>query len=300
MTDRPPPFSALRAVEAASRHRSFTWAAKELQITHSAVSQSIRRLEADLGTTLFERKGGAMEPSQAAMRLAETYSEAAQAFDRTLREITGGAHSSALAVAMPADFGRLWFSGKMVRLTEAMPDLTIVVRTMGSGEPGDLAIDIAPTQDAGGDEAIAELFSFPVCSPDFAAGRDLSRPEDLVRAPLISSGGLAWDHWMTHFEVRRARASRAHAFDDAGMALDAAVHGGGVALSHLFAAETYLESGKLIALPLEAPTGTELVLRGKSPSPKAGMISRFSMWLKLEVSRSLALHAARRGSSPSV
>ena len=85
MTERSPPFTALRAVEAASRHRSFTAAARELQITHSAVSQSIRRLETELGARLFERKGGAMEPSEAALRLAQTYSEAEEALTRILR-----------------------------------------------------------------------------------------------------------------------------------------------------------------------------------------------------------------------
>jgi LysR family glycine cleavage system transcriptional activator len=89
MAERVPPFSALRAVEAASRHRSFTWAARELNITHSAVSQSIRRLEADLGAVLFARNGRAMEPSEAALRLAHSYQEAAKSLGETLRGITG-------------------------------------------------------------------------------------------------------------------------------------------------------------------------------------------------------------------
>jgi DNA-binding transcriptional LysR family regulator len=89
MSDPPPPFSALRALEAAARHRSFTWAARELKVTHSAVSQAVRGLEAALGTPLFERRGGAMEPSEAARRLAETYSAAAQQLTQVIRDITG-------------------------------------------------------------------------------------------------------------------------------------------------------------------------------------------------------------------
>lgn len=95
MPDPTPPFSALRALEAATRHRSFTWAARELQITHSAVSQAVRRLETELGTRLFERRGGMMEPSEAARRLAESYSAAARQLSEIIRDITGEAASAA-------------------------------------------------------------------------------------------------------------------------------------------------------------------------------------------------------------
>src|SRR5882757_3273804 len=67
---RLPPFFALRALEAAARHRSYSGAAQELSVTHGAVSQQIRRLEAELGARLFERRGNAMIPTQEAARLA--------------------------------------------------------------------------------------------------------------------------------------------------------------------------------------------------------------------------------------
>lgn len=292
MTDRPPPFSALRAVEAASRHRSFTWAAKELRITHSAVSQSIRRLEAELGTPLFQRKGGAMEPSEAALRLAESYHDAARSLDRTLREITGGSRAGVLTVAMPADFGRLWFGAKLARLAEAMPDLRIEVRTTGSRDhdaDSDVVIDLAPTEGREADVVGPELLCFPACSPDFLAARRLDSPRHVVRAPLIAGGACDWGGWTEHFAV--ASRPPAYAFDDAGMALDAAARGAGVALTHLFAAEGHLENGRLVALPFAVPTGRHLLL---SAGPgQADLAARFAMWLRLEASRSLALQQAR-------
>lgn len=294
MTERPPPFSALRAVEAASRHRSFTWAAKELQITHSAVSQSIRRLEADLGTTLFERKGGAMEPSEAALRLAESYFEAAQSLDRTLKEITGAPKEGVLAVAMPADFGRLWFSGKLARLTEAVPDLRIEVRTLSAGaqdRQSDVEIEFSATEGRAADDVVSDVASFPVCSPEFLGRKEFSRPQEVLRNPLISGGGLAWEGWATHFQVPPKAPT--HLFDDAAMALDAAAQGAGVALTHLFAAEGHLDAGRLVAVPLEAPTGRSIRLSANTSPGKADLVARFSMWLRLEVGRSLALHAAR-------
>ena len=75
---RLPPFFALRALEAAARHKSYSRAAEELSVTHGAVSQQIRRLEAELGARLFERRGNAMMPTAEAERLAR---EVARALD---------------------------------------------------------------------------------------------------------------------------------------------------------------------------------------------------------------------------
>ena len=49
--------SLLRAFEAAARFGSFQGAAVELHRTPSAISHAIRRLEQELGATLFERRG---------------------------------------------------------------------------------------------------------------------------------------------------------------------------------------------------------------------------------------------------
>ena len=53
----PPPFSALRAFEAAARTGSFRSAGEDLGLTPSAVSHAIRGLEDALGTALFFRQG---------------------------------------------------------------------------------------------------------------------------------------------------------------------------------------------------------------------------------------------------
>ena len=50
-----PPFAAVRAFEAAARHGSFTAAAEELNVTQSAISHQVKRLEEFLDTPLFVR-----------------------------------------------------------------------------------------------------------------------------------------------------------------------------------------------------------------------------------------------------
>jgi len=289
MTERSPPFTALRAVEAASRHRSFTAAARELQITHSAVSQSIRRLETELGAILFERKGGAMEPSTAALRLAQTYSAAQDALVRAIREIADSDVATALVVSMPPELARQWFGGKLRALSEALPDLEVDVRTRA--DDASCAVSLVWT-DLPDPDTLYALTHVPVCHPELVDTLGIASAQDVVRAPLIAGPGASWAEWARHC-LPSGRAPRANSFDDSSLALDAATQGSGVALTNLFAVERHLESGKLVALPYEAPSSRGLALRSAGILGEAA--ERFVSWLKLEIRRG----AARLREAPS-
>src|SRR3954452_3977940 len=52
----------LRYCEAVARHGSFTEAAKELRIAQPALSMAIRKLEGELGVTLFTRQARKIVP----------------------------------------------------------------------------------------------------------------------------------------------------------------------------------------------------------------------------------------------
>ena len=283
MTERSPPFTALRAVEAATRHRSFTGAARELQITHSAVSQSIRRLETELGATLFERKGGAMEPSIAALKLAETYSAAQDALVRAIREIADPEAITTLSVSMPPELARLWFSPKLAGLGQALPDVEVEVRTQGDDSSS--AVRLAWT-DLPDPDALYELTHVPVCHPDLLETLGLRTAQDVIRAPLIAEPGASWAEWARHC-LSSGRAPRAHVFDDPSLAMDAAIHGSGVALTNLFVADRHIESGALVALPFEAPSSRGLALRSAGAA-MGEAAERFISWLKLEIRRGAA------------
>jgi DNA-binding transcriptional LysR family regulator len=60
----------LRCVEAVARHRHFTRAADELHVSQSALSHQVSRLEAELGTALFERTSRRVRPTEAGLAIA--------------------------------------------------------------------------------------------------------------------------------------------------------------------------------------------------------------------------------------
>src|SRR5205809_676319 len=60
MAARLPSLNGLRAFEAAARHMSFTLAASELNVTQTAISHQIRRLEEEPGVRLSIRQNRAL------------------------------------------------------------------------------------------------------------------------------------------------------------------------------------------------------------------------------------------------
>lgn len=284
-----PPFSALRILEAASRHRSYTWAAKELNVTHSAISQSIRRLEATFGTTLFERRGGAMEPSDAALKLAQSYCTAATALELAIQEVRGGAETTTLSVNMPASFGSGWFVGKLSRLAEAVPNLNVEINT-APGAAFDLQISYssAPPPNV---TVLAPVTLFPVRAtrPRRQAANDFA---DLLGSPFMVEAGAAWRIWARRFPLEAAGLHPV-TFDDPAVLLEAAAQGPGVALTHLFVAEAHLDAQRLETLPFAAGGGASLVLQSTKTVGKGEAIERLIDWIRFEIDQSLTRLEAR-------
>lgn len=87
---RLPPLNSLRAFEATARRGSVSAAARELGVTHGAVSHQIRALEETLGSSLFERGSRRMRlTTQGALLLpavAQAFGDIAAATARLQRD----------------------------------------------------------------------------------------------------------------------------------------------------------------------------------------------------------------------
>lgn len=70
-----PSLSALRAFDATARSGSFAEAGRALNVTHAAVTQAVRALEAELGVTLVRRAGRTVALTEAGERLARALDE---------------------------------------------------------------------------------------------------------------------------------------------------------------------------------------------------------------------------------
>src|SRR5215207_7132865 len=113
---RLPPFFALRALEAAARHRSYSRAAQELTVTHGAVSQQIRRLEAELGARLFERRGNTMIPTPDAQRLAVEVARGLGVLKNAVGDFHAAAVRDPLVVSLDTQFANRWLPSRLQRM----------------------------------------------------------------------------------------------------------------------------------------------------------------------------------------
>lgn len=67
-----PSLSLLRAFDATARHGSFAEAGRVLNVTHAAVTQAVRALEAELGAPLVRRAGRTVALTEAGEQLAQS------------------------------------------------------------------------------------------------------------------------------------------------------------------------------------------------------------------------------------
>jgi LysR family transcriptional regulator of abg operon len=84
----------LQHFEALYRLRSFVQAAQEHDVTQSALSRSLKKLETDLGQRLFDRTTHAVEPTDAAEGLIQRARDvigSMLAFDEEAKQLRGGA-----------------------------------------------------------------------------------------------------------------------------------------------------------------------------------------------------------------
>jgi len=307
MADRGPPFAALRALEAACRLKSYSLAGDELGVTHSAVSQSVRRLEQCYGQRLFWRQGSGMSPSPAALALAQAYREAERILLRAGEDLKIREGEGALVLSTLPSIAKLWLGPKLGRLQEAMPGIMVEVRT--SRELANLqtdGVDVALRVGFGHwaglrSELLFDEYVFPVCSPEFLARQThgvqahgsqgaqsygASDEEHIARGPLILEDVNLWPSWFEAAGISAPVPLRGQVFDDSALCVEAAAAGLGIALVRRLHAQEALASGRLVRMSnirVKDPYSCYLVWR--DGSPRIGAIRRFSAHLPMFLRR---------------
>ena len=252
-----PSLTALVALEAAIRHRSFTTAAKELGVTQAAVSRLIALLEDDFGRPLFNRGHRTIEPTPACLilgaALAESFSNIADSVDAVRASV-----SDVVTIGATIAFSSLWLLPKLAEFRQLSPEIQI--RVISQDSKLDLAhggIDIAirygvPPFNDGTVLASCGDRIYPVCSPDYANSHELSGfpggDYGLIETDVPNRSWYRWADWFARVGRKPVNSRSMLRFTHYNETISAASAGQGIALGWDTLIKTLVADGRLVKL----------------------------------------------------
>ncbi|WP_298921142.1 LysR family transcriptional regulator [uncultured Roseobacter sp.] len=142
---RIPSLHALRAFEAVARGKSFTAAARDLNVTEAAVRQHVRGLESWFGASLAERSGKGIVLTELGERLAAFTSESFLTLAHGIDTLMKSEQDRPVTVALTPAFAEIWLLPKLDSFWKEHPSIKINLLPSlqladSSGEQFDLAI----------------------------------------------------------------------------------------------------------------------------------------------------------------
>lgn len=286
-----PSLSALRAFEATARHGGFSAAARDLNVTHAAVAQHVRALEADLEVPLVARtaQGMALTPEgqDLARQLGDAFGTIATAVDR----LRGRQADRPVRVTLTPAFAEAWLVPRLGSFWQTHPDIEVALNpSTGLVDLRKGAHDLA-IRFGSGDWPGLEAFPLLgasyvlVAQPGFANGarclEDLGDPAlycwffaAAAREQQVWGAELGLDFNKIPFQDMQSNP----------VALSAVRAGLGLSIQSRQIVERDLEDGRLVALAEGKNTGLQYhMVTTKGPRPRN--VDRFMTWLKAEAAR---------------
>lgn len=299
------PLHTLPTFRVVARLSNLRAAAERLHLTHSAISQQIKLLEAQIGFELFDRRGRGIVLNAAGAALLKSVEPALDQIEDGRRAASAAASGAEhrIRITLLPSFANRWLLPRLASWRERHPNIGIELNT--SQQIVDLARDglHAALRQGNGQwrgllaERLIDSPLIALGSPTAAHRLQGSPAKALADEPLLGSPSL-WARW---FELSglRVRINPVATFNDAGLMLQAAEQGLGLALAReLFAADA-LRDGRLVRLsPLALPDEEAYAIWLVYPPPLKDWPPLVALreWLKDELARSqAAMDDARRG-----
>ncbi|MGY3727712.1 MULTISPECIES: LysR substrate-binding domain-containing protein [Cobetia] len=295
--DALPPLQCLRAFEAAARHGSFTQAGRELNLTQSAISRQIKRLEDDLGRPLFERDPEGLRPTPAGEDYYRVIRRVLRDLaDETTRQRRRG-NERQLTLATSPTVASTWLARRLTDFRDAHPDIELRILTVEDPYRLDLAefdlgiyYHLSNEIDPPGLSAEAifhEEDVIAVCSPAYLErygpihdAEDMLANHTLLVVEDFFKDWLTWQHWYQSLGLdwqSPAHSLRANSYQ---LLIHAAFAGQGVILCWSRLLGEDIAAGRLVkALPHALTSIGTFSLLTPQHRHMSQAAQRFSRWL---------------------
>jgi LysR family glycine cleavage system transcriptional activator len=306
MTDFIPSLSMLRAFDAVARHRSFTKAASELNLTQAAVSYQIRTLEDQLSARLVTR-------NSRSVTLTDTGRSFIADIGPSLRNLANAAarvrqrHTKycGLRVLVMQAFASLWLVPRLPRFKVQFPEIEINLLSQmgGTDRIPDIDFDAtgidvtivysSDTTDWHGifTERLIDDFALPVCSPHILTSKAQVREiADLQHHTLLHAINWKeiWPRWLAHAGAPDLRPSGEFQLQHTAMTVQAALGGMGFAMAHGPLVQEELRTGRLASpLALTLPVREGYYFACRQEAAELEPVVTFRAWVRREMEQTI-------------
>ncbi|WP_297106981.1 LysR family transcriptional regulator [uncultured Devosia sp.] len=239
---------------------SFTRAAERLGITKAVVSEQVRRLEADLRTSLLIRTTRRVDLTEAGRllhnRCVTIFSNAEDAIGEVAQ--FNAEPRGVLKVTAPNDFGASIVAPAVAKFTQQYPECRVELLLSDTKidlveAHIDLAIRVGWLQDSSNlARRIGTFRQFVVAASSANAAGRVAGPADLGALPFIANASLK-DPLLWHFtraggDETTVRLGQHILTNSTPAALAATLAGGGMSVLPDFLVDEYIRSGQLVRL----------------------------------------------------
>ncbi|MFK0162745.1 choline sulfate utilization transcriptional regulator [Rhizobium sp. NPDC090279] len=296
MAERVVDLGWLRIFLEVARAGSLSAAALSLGLTQPAVSYQIRRIEEQMGVSLFRRQHRGVELSAEGQRLFEIVERAVGGVDNLVRSFRVEAARPSVRLRTDYAFSALWLIPRMHTFRVLHPEVDIqIVATQrldrGAPESGDIAVFFGARSEFG--PAATLLLPekvVPICTRGFAERHGpFTDPSQLAGTTLVHldsempSPWFDWESYLAAFGVNRdAHAGRGDLrFNTYSLVVQAALSEQGVAIGWMGLVDSLLTARTLVTAGpmLEAPERGYWLLPPAAANAEAEQLAQ---WLLME------------------
>ncbi len=282
------PLNPLRAFAVASRHKTFTAAARELGVSQVAISRQITILEDYLNVSLFERGARSAKLTDVGrafgLEIAGLFDDLERATQRMITRET----ESTVNLRVHPTMAHHWLLPKLTDFSRRHPDIRVRFDTRVEpldfrGTHLDVAVQLG--QGTWRDARCRKLFDEEVdvvCSAEYLRGLPrLDAPEHVTEGELLHSRyrRRAWEFWSQVVEVPLDY-NRGTEFETSLLTFSAAQQGLGLAIGQLGLLDDLVAEEKLVRpLEMRIPTGAAFYVIWPTTVSVNVKTKRFIDWL---------------------
>lgn len=279
-----PPLTSLRAFAALAETGSASAAGARLNVSHAAISQQIKALEAHLGLALVTRAGRGLALSAEGAELAEALAEGFGGIAAAVARLTGAEAARPVQISTTPQFASHWLMPRLGAFQARHPEVDLMIHPSPQrADPSPGGVDVALRFGTGVWEGLEAELLVPThivvaAAPSLVGEREFDRPEDMLDYPWLDELEASQaDDWLRAHGVTQKRC-KSVTMVPGNLMVDGLRAGQGIAVLSGISIADDVAAGRLrILFEDKGETGYFIVTRPGLQRPQAKMLIR---WLR--------------------